>query len=339
MQSDKLEVISLERTALLSNAFSICYWITKDGFQLSELHYPELKTNGIVLTDGLFVNYDLLSSLKVDVDFMRLNDRGRYFIPQQERFTNNYIESLLLDYKKYLIKLCNALIKAEKKQISKYFKLRNGNLDSLIIPRYIPTSDMEKKRSIKNIVNLAVREIRKYQKAISSSSLISIHKVVLGDKSQELLTSKLCVFYSEHSEIAAAFQLLLVDKLFQSLVDQDRSEGLLASYQELCNYNELINPGYSKKISLEVFARENQAKSQERFHIAKNIAKQFAENCWSEDSTLRYGVIAKDIKHLFDDNVSEIGINPPPNIKTIKGWIKSLAPNEDCLKGGRPPKT
>lgn len=86
-------------------------------------------------------------------------------------------------------------------------------------------------------------------------------------------------------------------------------------------------------------AKELKKESDKQYDQAKEFARTIATNNWSEDDTQKYGQIAKYIIDTFKERQEEFNYKTPVDIETVKRWIKDLAPNDACLKGGRPKKT
>ena len=73
-----------------------------------------------------------------------------------------------------------------------------------------------------------------------------------------------------------------------------------------------------------------------RYEGARAFAKHNAEKEYRDGSTQRPGEMARYLNKIIAENLAEIGLEKPPNEKTVKGWICEFVPDNLKDKRGAP---
>ncbi len=132
-----------------------------------------------------------------------------------------------------------------------------------------------------------------------------------------------------------SLMIMAADDLFYSL-ENEEGKGCYIKYEV---WSKVLMFEFRKSMNtVSNFMKRNQAKANSRFLEAKTLSRAFAKSTWSENQTIRYGQIANDIREVIKNNPMEVGLKSTPALKTIKDCIRDLAPNDECLRSGRPPK-
>ena len=328
---EKFQIVSIEKTLehYVDSPFG-AYLRSSTGEPLKGESYNELE--GISIPSG--INYRVFQAF--DIPYRILKTKYAFSVfPYNWNVSDEGWNTQLYEIRKNISTLINNVIQESRESISEA-SLEQLGIDYKKEHASATHEDIENYKD--EIKSETIEEIKDDELNLQNASIIDLLNNVWNyncfrehpqlDQIRELLTpanSHLLVFYC-------------CDQIFECL-EAHKGVGLLKKYHDLSAINRINVELHSLLYAKYGAARDRQEKSLRRFKEAKMLARQYAKNSWVEEPTLRVGTLAKDLHHMFKNDLKTIGLSSPPAIQTIKGWIMNLAPDGVRSKAGRPRKT